>query len=316
MKILAYQNGGAQHLGTLAADGEHVIDLTPVIPDASTLLEGGERAADAARQHFADADPETGLALNKVTLCAPVPRPNSIRETMTFETHIIDVIRLRLGPSPASTSASPESSAPAARSPACSTGPSRRDRPTTRPTGAPSWEPTLRYISPDTPSSSTTSSNGGVHRQAGHRYPGRAHRRARRGLRRLQRLLRSRHPSPRDGRPHGTGQGQGLRHRQRDRPLARHPRRGQGPLQLDRYSPRQRRGMVSRQHRRYQLSVRGAHRLHVALRNALPRRLHRLGHHLRTSRQGLRPRTRPVPQPRDIIELEVEQVGVLRNRIV
>lgn len=55
-------------------------------------------AADAARQHFADADPETWLTLNKVTLCAPVPQPNSIRETMTFETHTIDVIRLRLGP--------------------------------------------------------------------------------------------------------------------------------------------------------------------------------------------------------------------------
>ena len=47
MKILTYHNGGgAPRLGALAG-GEHVIDLTAVVPDAMALLEGGERAADA-----------------------------------------------------------------------------------------------------------------------------------------------------------------------------------------------------------------------------------------------------------------------------
>ena len=99
MRILTYQIGDAdERLGALAANGEHVIDLTAVAADAITLLEGGERAIDAARQHTVNADPETWHALRDVTLCAPVPRPSSIRETMTFEAHIINCIRLRLGP--------------------------------------------------------------------------------------------------------------------------------------------------------------------------------------------------------------------------
>jgi 2-keto-4-pentenoate hydratase/2-oxohepta-3-ene-1,7-dioic acid hydratase in catechol pathway len=99
VKILTYEDGdGGPCLGALASDGEHVVDLTAVAPDAITLLEGGERAIDAARRHIARAEPETWLALNDVTLCAPVPRPSSIRETMTFEAHIINAIRVRLGP--------------------------------------------------------------------------------------------------------------------------------------------------------------------------------------------------------------------------
>ena len=97
MKILTYQSGdGAQRLGALAPDSEHVIDLTAVAPDAITLLEGGERAIHAARQHVAHAEPEARRALNDLKLCVPVPRPSSIRETMTFEAHIINAIRLRL----------------------------------------------------------------------------------------------------------------------------------------------------------------------------------------------------------------------------
>jgi 2-keto-4-pentenoate hydratase/2-oxohepta-3-ene-1,7-dioic acid hydratase in catechol pathway len=99
MRILTYRNGdGANRLGALAPDGEHVIELSAVAADAITLLEGGERAIDAASREAANADPETWQALGGVTLCAPVPRPSSIRETMTFEAHIINCIRLRLGP--------------------------------------------------------------------------------------------------------------------------------------------------------------------------------------------------------------------------
>jgi hypothetical protein len=99
MKILTYQNGdGGQRLGALAPDSEHVIDLTAVAPDAVTLREGGVRAIDAARHHVAYAELEAWRALDEVTLCAPVPRPSSIRETMTFEAHIINAIRVRLGP--------------------------------------------------------------------------------------------------------------------------------------------------------------------------------------------------------------------------
>lgn len=75
-----------------------MVDLSAVAPDAIALLEGGERAMDAAREHVTGAARDTWLALDALTLCAPVPRPGSIRETMTFEAHIINSIRRRLGP--------------------------------------------------------------------------------------------------------------------------------------------------------------------------------------------------------------------------
>lgn len=99
MKILTYQtNDGRQRLGALSPDDAHVIDLSAVAPDAITLLEGGERAIQAARENLAAADQATWQALEGVMLCSPVPRPGSIRETMTFEAHIINCIRQRLGP--------------------------------------------------------------------------------------------------------------------------------------------------------------------------------------------------------------------------
>lgn len=99
MKLLTYRSGsGAARPGALSSDGAHVIDLSDVAPDVLGLLEGGEGAMDAARSHVACAPSETWSALDDVTLDSPVPRPASIRDTMTFEAHIINCIRLRLGP--------------------------------------------------------------------------------------------------------------------------------------------------------------------------------------------------------------------------
>jgi 2-keto-4-pentenoate hydratase/2-oxohepta-3-ene-1,7-dioic acid hydratase in catechol pathway len=99
MKILTYQTtAGGQRLGALSLDERHVIDLSTVAPDAIALLDGGERAMHAAREQLASAPPENRSALEQVTLCSPVPRPGTIRETMTFEAHIINCIRQRMGP--------------------------------------------------------------------------------------------------------------------------------------------------------------------------------------------------------------------------
>ena len=98
MKILTYSTPDTgPRLGALAPDTQHIIELTAVAPDAITLLEGGARLMQAARDHAAQADPQSSIPLASVTLHAPVPRPASIRETMTFESHIINCIRLRFG---------------------------------------------------------------------------------------------------------------------------------------------------------------------------------------------------------------------------
>ncbi len=99
MKILTYHTGdAAPRLGALSLDERHVIDLSAIAPDAIALLEGGERALETARAHLATAPEQSWIALDQATLLSPVPRPASIRETMTFEAHVINCIRQRMGP--------------------------------------------------------------------------------------------------------------------------------------------------------------------------------------------------------------------------
>jgi 2-keto-4-pentenoate hydratase/2-oxohepta-3-ene-1,7-dioic acid hydratase in catechol pathway len=79
-----------------ASPGE--VARATVPPDMISLLERGERAMDAARETLAfvsDADVETGTDgervrydREEVRLLSPVPRPNSIRDYMVMEEHV------------------------------------------------------------------------------------------------------------------------------------------------------------------------------------------------------------------------------------
>jgi 2-keto-4-pentenoate hydratase/2-oxohepta-3-ene-1,7-dioic acid hydratase in catechol pathway len=88
-----------------ALSGEQVIDLAAAAPDASwatsmlEFLRGGEQArAEAAA--LLDAKPEEHLRpLAAVKLLAPVPRPESLRDAMSFERHVLEATRVvGLGP--------------------------------------------------------------------------------------------------------------------------------------------------------------------------------------------------------------------------
>ncbi len=101
MKLLTFLDGDGQRLGRLLDDGETVVDLTaggsPLLAGMLAYLDGGAAAREAA----AAASGPT-RALDELTLLAPLPRPRSIRDCMVFEQHIVQatrtVTRSKMGP--------------------------------------------------------------------------------------------------------------------------------------------------------------------------------------------------------------------------
>jgi 2-keto-4-pentenoate hydratase/2-oxohepta-3-ene-1,7-dioic acid hydratase in catechol pathway len=95
-------------LGALLSDGNTVADLqagsialsgstSPFLTDMLSLLDGGERAMEAARrvvELITNQSPTGSLyPLESIVLLAPVPRPRSIRDCMVFERHIVQATR-------------------------------------------------------------------------------------------------------------------------------------------------------------------------------------------------------------------------------
>lgn len=95
-------------VGALLADDVSLIDLMAAsamrhgaapawLADMLSLLDAGESAMDQVRRwlDFAERDRPAGatIPLNSVTLLAPVPRPRSIRDCMAFERHLIQSTR-------------------------------------------------------------------------------------------------------------------------------------------------------------------------------------------------------------------------------
>ena len=102
--------------------------------------------------------------------------------------------------------------------------------------------------------------------------------RAHRWLHRVQRFLRSRHSSPRNGRPARPRKRKGFRRRQRARPGASNSRRNPRSLQFRDESPHQRGRRLLGPHPPHALEVRRHDRLRLAERNPAPWRILRLGH--------------------------------------
>ena len=110
MKLATFQDqNGMQHIGALMADGRTLALLKPgelamdnqdsaFFADMLSLLEGGAAALNRARSvlEFIEAHRQTAciVAQEDVTLLAPVPVPSSIRDCLCFEQHIINSIRM------------------------------------------------------------------------------------------------------------------------------------------------------------------------------------------------------------------------------
>ena len=112
MKLVTFQprteSSAQPRIGALLDDGQHIVDLaaawhaqqrssSPHFTDMLALLDAGSEAMDHARKLLAWAETERPAdalhAADAVRLLAPLPRPRSIRDCMSFERHVAHCIR-------------------------------------------------------------------------------------------------------------------------------------------------------------------------------------------------------------------------------
>ncbi|NNJ12836.1 fumarylacetoacetate hydrolase family protein [Chloroflexales bacterium ZM16-3] len=93
MRLVTYRDGAAERIGAVRDD--LVIDLGDIAPDMLALIAAGPAALDAARSRVAAA--EGGAPLGEITLLAPIPRPrqNIICLGMNYAAHAIESLRAK-----------------------------------------------------------------------------------------------------------------------------------------------------------------------------------------------------------------------------
>ncbi|MDB5726741.1 MAG: fumarylacetoacetate hydrolase [Novosphingobium sp.] len=100
MKLVTFVHEGEQRLGALTAD--HVLDLAaasassaPAFATMLALIEAGPEAWGTARAIVAKASPSAMLGLADIRLLAPLPRPTRLRDCSLFLEHM-DVVLIRM----------------------------------------------------------------------------------------------------------------------------------------------------------------------------------------------------------------------------
>lgn len=110
MKLVTFTlSGGAPQVGALLQDGYTLARLangetaadgrvSPYFADMRAFLQGGQAARERAQTILnfitRERPPSTTILLREVTLLSPLPVPASIRDSMGFEQHIINAIRV------------------------------------------------------------------------------------------------------------------------------------------------------------------------------------------------------------------------------
>lgn len=102
MKVATFLTGdGRPRLGAVNTERSLVVDLAraceiagrrpaTALSSAMTLIESGEDGLRLAREMEALAPEEAALPLDKVRLIAPLPLPQSIRDCLVFEQHLLN----------------------------------------------------------------------------------------------------------------------------------------------------------------------------------------------------------------------------------
>src|SRR5579863_10031016 len=108
MRLVTFQLQGIQEIGALAEADSKIIRLqaaeqlrageaNPHLQTMLAFLQGASAARDAAQQNieFAQSQRAEGVTIERasIQLLSPVPRPESIREFMVFEQHVINCTR-------------------------------------------------------------------------------------------------------------------------------------------------------------------------------------------------------------------------------
>lgn len=92
MKLVTFESGGACHIGAVLADGKSIADFTASAPSAPhfrdmlALIDAGSAALEEARA--LERAPKATAALAAVRLLAPVPEPRQMRDFLCFEKHL------------------------------------------------------------------------------------------------------------------------------------------------------------------------------------------------------------------------------------
>lgn len=97
MKLATFRHAGAERIGALTGDGTHLVDFAaasdgdPRLASMLALIEAGEAtlAEAGALAERAERDGAHLLALDAVELLAPIPVPPQIRDFSVFPTHVV-----------------------------------------------------------------------------------------------------------------------------------------------------------------------------------------------------------------------------------
>lgn len=98
MRLVTFESGSGQRLGAVIDDGRTVVDLqaaqqskgnsAPELNSMLALIEAGEPGLDLARELIETASAECRLPMADVRLLAPLPRPTQMRDFLCFEEHL------------------------------------------------------------------------------------------------------------------------------------------------------------------------------------------------------------------------------------
>lgn len=86
MKLVTFDAGKGAMPGALGSKG--IVDLSPLVESIQALIEGGEALLQVAREHEASAT--EFVSPDDSRLLAPIPRPVQIRDSLGFEEHAIN----------------------------------------------------------------------------------------------------------------------------------------------------------------------------------------------------------------------------------
>lgn len=108
MKLVTFLNSHMRRVGVITSDGQSVVDVQaaarhfgdeepPFLGSTMAMLESGPEAFDLASDLTREAETESNsnliVPLDDVELLSPVPRPRSIRDCLAFERHLIQATR-------------------------------------------------------------------------------------------------------------------------------------------------------------------------------------------------------------------------------
>jgi 2-keto-4-pentenoate hydratase/2-oxohepta-3-ene-1,7-dioic acid hydratase in catechol pathway len=94
MRLVTFEtNGGDRHIGAMSARGDGIIDFTasdkaPAFRDMLALIDGGEAALDRARKLAQEGEGAVVVPAAEQRLLAPVPEPRQMRDFLCFEKHL------------------------------------------------------------------------------------------------------------------------------------------------------------------------------------------------------------------------------------